>query len=83
MGVPHAGPEAETAHAGDLGNLRAGADGHGMVSLVSKRITLADGAATDILGRAVIVHADADDLASQPTGAAGGRVACGVIVSTE
>ena len=83
MGVPHAGPEADTAHAGDLGNLRAAEDGHGMVTMVSTRITLGDGTATDILGRAVIVHADADDLTSQPTGAAGGRVACGVIVSRE
>jgi Cu-Zn family superoxide dismutase len=32
-----------------------------------------------IIGRGVIVHAGADDLTSQPSGAAGPRVACGVI----
>jgi Cu-Zn family superoxide dismutase len=32
-----------------------------------------------IIGRAVIVHAKADDLKSQPSGEAGGRIACGVI----
>ena len=32
-----------------------------------------------IIGRGVIVHEKADDLKSQPTGDAGGRVACGVI----
>ena len=32
-----------------------------------------------ILGKGVILHAKADDLTSQPTGAAGARIACGVI----
>jgi Cu-Zn family superoxide dismutase len=32
-----------------------------------------------IVGRGLIVHAGEDDLSSQPTGAAGARVACGVI----
>jgi Cu-Zn family superoxide dismutase len=80
--VDHAGPEG-TAHAGDMGNLRADKRGAATLTLVSSRITLGDGSATDIIGRAVIVHADPDDLVSQPTGAAGGRVACGVIATIE
>jgi Cu-Zn family superoxide dismutase len=35
----------------------------------------------DIVGKAIIVHAGEDDFVSQPTGAAGGRIACGVIES--
>lgn len=81
--VPHAGPEAEVAHAGDLGNLEADENGLALITIMSSRVTLGDGAPTDIMGRAVIVHADPDDLESQPTGAAGGRVACGVIESSE
>ena len=81
--VDHAGPASELAHAGDLGNLKADDRGEANLTMVTSRITMGDGAATDIMGRAVIVHADPDDLVSQPTGAAGGRVACGVIVSAE
>ena len=40
---------------------------------------LGDGSAHDINGRALIVHAGADDYSSQPAGNAGARVACGVI----
>jgi Cu-Zn family superoxide dismutase len=78
-GVSHGGPQGRVAHAGDLGNLEADPSGHGMLNLVNPRITLGEGAQS-VLGRAVIVHQGQDDLKTQPTGAAGARVACGVIL---
>ena len=67
-------------HAGDLGNIHAGADGVAKVDLVlpQTQLTLGDGP-QNILGRGLIVHKGKDDLHSQPTGDAGGRAACAVI----
>lgn len=66
-------------HAGDSDNITAGGDGTAQVSGWLEGATLGDGGATDIVGKAVIVHKDADDYATQPTGNAGDRLACGVI----
>lgn len=77
-GAPHGGPEDAERHAGDLGNIEIAEDGTGHLYLTSDLISVDEGA-NAVVGRAVILHADADDLESQPTGAAGGRLACGVI----
>ena len=76
-GHDHAGPDAMKRHAGDLGNLIADESGHASYRYEDKVITL--NGLHSIVGRGVIVHAGADDLKSQPTGAAGARVAQGVI----
>jgi Cu-Zn family superoxide dismutase len=73
----HGAPTADDRHAGDLGNLHADADGNATVDYVDPLIAFEG--ATSIIGRGVIVHADADDFKTQPTGNAGKRVACGVI----
>jgi len=80
----HGPMEAEDSHAGDLGNITADAEGNavGVIENITK-FTLADGEANNIVGRAVIVHAQQDDLVSQPTGDAGARVACAVIATQE
>lgn len=75
--VPHAGPEAAKRHVGDLGNLQADENGVAHYERVDTVISFSG--AHSIIGRGVIVHAKADDLSSQPTGAAGARIACGVI----
>jgi Cu-Zn family superoxide dismutase len=77
-GHMHAGPQTPMRHAGDLGNLEANAQGRATKQLVVDNITLGSGP-DNVLGRAVIVHANSDDLKTQPTGNAGGRIACGVI----
>lgn len=76
-GAPHAGPEMRERHVGDLGNITADASGKAHLDVVLSLITFHG--PNSILGRSVIVHAKADDLKTQPTGDAGGRVACGVI----
>lgn len=77
-GAPHGGPNDAERHAGDLGNIEIGEDGVGELELTSDMITVAPGESS-VVGRGVILHADPDDLESQPTGNAGARVACGVI----
>ena len=79
QGSPHGAPgnDAAARHVGDLGNVTAGADGTAMVSMTDAVIAL-DGP-NSIVGKALLVHAGQDDLTSQPSGAAGARVACGVI----
>jgi Cu-Zn family superoxide dismutase len=76
---PHGRNSAGAHHAGDMDNLRADAQGRVNVDVRLPAVTLGGGAATDIAGRALVVHANADDYRSQPAGNAGARIACGVI----
>lgn len=73
----HGAHDAPAHHAGDLGNLEADASGQAKLERVVTGVSLSgpDG----LIGRGLIVHANADDLKSQPSGNAGARVACGVI----
>lgn len=75
--MPHAGPSESHRHVGDFGNIEADASGNARYSKSFSDLKLSG--TTSILGKAVIVHAKADDLKTQPSGDAGDRVACGVI----
>ncbi len=76
-GSLHGGPAASARHAGDFGNVEA--DAQGVVTLEYTDRLAALSGENSILGRGVIVHAKPDDLTTQPTGNAGGRLACGVV----
>lgn len=73
----HASPLDSNRHMGDLGNIVANKEGQAEIDYVDSQLSL-EGEHT-IVGRSVIVHAQEDDFATQPTGNAGARVACGVI----
>jgi len=77
--APHGAPTDEMRHAGDFGNIEIGEDGAGRLELSTAMLTVADGPYT-VVGRGVILHEGEDDLESQPTGAAGGRIGCGVVM---
>lgn len=75
---PHGAPDAEHHHAGDFGNLTVGEDGKGRLAISTSRLTVKPGP-TSVVGHAIIVHANADDMTTQPTGNAGGRIGCGAV----
>jgi Cu-Zn family superoxide dismutase len=67
-------------HNGDMPqNITVGADGTGTATYRVNYLTLAAGAPTSVLGHSIMVHEKADDMKTDPTGNAGGRIACGVI----
>lgn len=78
-GAPHGRAGANRHHLGDMDNLLADGEGLAHIDLVLQGVSLGGAAGTDVLGRALIVHADPDDYRSQPAGNAGIRLACGVI----
>jgi Cu-Zn family superoxide dismutase len=66
-------------HAGDMDNLVANAAGVAKVDVHLRGVALGGGGPDDIIRRAIVVHANADDYSTQPAGNAGPRIACGVI----
>ncbi|AMU96852.1 superoxide dismutase family protein [Xanthomonas citri] len=78
----HGNISAEPHHGGDMPNIKSDAQGNASIDgPVSSNVNLGKADQFDIAGHAVIVHADADDYKTQPTGNAGGRLACGVITT--
>jgi Cu-Zn family superoxide dismutase len=75
---PHGLPAQEHRHLGDLGNITVGKDGTGSHTITVKGANLKTDDPSSFYGKAIIVHEKKDD-GGQPTGNAGGRIACGEI----
>lgn len=72
----------EGPHAGDLPNLNVGEDGEVDEEFLAEDVTLKSGEENSLLqegGTALIIHAEADDGKTQPSGDSGDRIVCGVI----
>ena len=80
-GDSHGRASAPHHHLGDNDNLVADANGVAHVNAHFANAVLGGSGADDIVGKAVVVHANADDYTSQPSGNAGARIACGVITA--
>lgn len=72
---------ANGPHGGDMPNQHVGADGLLKTQILNTGVSLSPGPKSvfDADGTALVIHAGADDYASQPSGNAGGRIACAVI----
>jgi Cu-Zn family superoxide dismutase len=72
-------------HEGDMQNITVKADGTSDAEFVNPRVRLADPALKNSLytngGTAIVIHAKADDMKSDPAGNAGDRIACGAITA--
>ena len=72
----------EGSHAGDMPNLHVPASGELSVEVLNAAVTLEKGKPNSLFdadGSAVVIHAGKDDYKTDPTGDAGGRIACGVV----
>ena len=80
-GKKHGMQNPEGPHAGDMDNFTVAADGTAKGMVMAKGITLGSEPNSVFAngGTALVIHAGADDMKTDPAGAAGDRIACGVI----
>lgn len=76
---PHGKRGSGSFHVGDIGNVEVGPDGSGTLTVVAQDWSLDAGGENDPVGKAIVVHAQADDFTTQPDGGAGQKVGCGVV----
>jgi Cu-Zn family superoxide dismutase len=77
---PHGKRGEGQHHAGDMPNMEVGKDGKGRLEVTVNEWKIGGSDTTaNIINKAIIVHAKADDYKSQPAGNAGDRIGCGVV----
>lgn len=81
MKKQHGKDNPQGMHMGDMPNILLGTDGSGELqfTIPGGKLTTGDMPLLDADGAAVVIHAAADDMKTDPTGNAGGRIACGVL----
>jgi len=81
-GKMHGLDNPQGAHAGDMLNFTADKKGNANATIVNKNVNLGTDAHSLYSngGTALVVHAKADDMKSDPAGNAGDRIACGLIL---
>jgi len=77
----HGFDNPEGHHAGDMKNFTVDAKGKADAKFEDKEVTLGDGAHSLFGngGTAIVIHAKGDDYKTDPSGASGDRIACGVV----
>jgi len=80
-GKKHGMQSPDGPHAGDMMNFTVDAKGNGKATITNKNVTM--GSEPNSLytngGTALMIHAAADDMKTDPGGAAGDRIICGTI----
>ena len=78
----HGMQNPEGPHAGDMANFTVAANGTAKATIVNKNVSMGTDADSIFSngGTALMIHAAADDMKSDPAGNAGARIACGVVV---
>lgn len=80
-GADHGAQDDPDAHAGDLGNITIADDGTGTLEVETDHFTLSEGPTSlfDMDGSSLLIHDMPDDLMTDPSGASGGRLVCGIV----
>src|SRR5262245_16528479 len=80
-GAQHGSANPRGPHTGDLPNISIDSAGRGHLEFTLRRVSVEAGSRSlfDADGSSVVIHADPDDLRTDPDGKSGARIACGVI----